>query len=427
MTINWGQQYQQTLGRTAAPEEINWWSSHAQQQGWDANTAAQAFTSAAQTELQSRPASPAPAVTGGGYDPKTLTGVMAGNMDGTLERSEINNAYQNLFGRDADQAGLDWWSQQKGITEENLYANLLGGAQDSRDRGAAQYAQTTLSPEGRFNTPVSQTWADPSTKNPALNDASKNSLLGWNAELNRWELGKPQQPGAGIGAPGSTSQYNPDFDRQVTDQELVEMRVANLVKNSHPLLEQARQRTLEQFSARGLLNSSVAMQAAQEAVLAKAIEMASQDAATMNKQGMANQGYKNEFAGREQTQNYTRENQYNDYLYRGDLMQQEYGLRGGLLERELAVRDRYEQSAASRNESTDARGRYTTSMSQLQRDYQNEYARLTQNADIAPAEQERFIDNLNKRYRVMYDDINAIYEALPVWQNAWSVAWGSVA
>jgi hypothetical protein len=173
-------------------------------------------------------------------------------------------------------------------------------------------------------------------------------------------------------------------------------------------------------------------------VMAKAIEMASQDAETMNRQGMANQGYENEFAGREQTQNYTKENNHLDYLYKGDLMRQDYGYqgsmmdrdyghRGNLLDQEYGLRDQSDAAASDRAAAVNAQSSYTSVMSTMQREYQQEYARITQNADISPEEQVKFVDNLNARYKVMYDDINAIYEAMPMWEDAWSVAWGNMA
>jgi hypothetical protein len=470
----------------------------------------------------------------------TLEGINAGNMDGTLTRDEINAAFNNLFGRDAAQAGLDYWGSQSNVNEGNLYS-MLRNHSSATDRVAADYLTQQMTQQGTFNTNLGHTWADPTVKRTALESYGVGNQLNWNAQTNRWEYSTPQAPvtpapvtpapvtpapvapivapppltapapyappasSGSIGAaPAPTQQYTPDFNRQVTDPEVVEKRVAAMMRDGHPLLEQARQKAMEQFAGRGLLNSSFAIQAAQEAMLEQAYQIASADAQTYSRQGLANQGFQNEFAGREQVQNYTRENQFNDFNYKGQLMDRdyghqagmmdrdygykgqmmdreydyrgqlmgmensyqqdntrleyglrgdflglengyqqdnmrlqngyqqdntrlEYGLRGDLLERELAARNDYDQTTAQRNEGINARGNYANAMSQLQRDYQREYAMVTQNADIAPEEQTKFVDNLNARYRILYEDMNALYEAMPVWQEAWSVAWGGAA
>lgn len=206
---------------------------------------------------------------------------------------------------------------------------------------------------------------------------------------------------------------DPDFNRQVTNDELVEQRVARLLESGHPLLEQVRQRTLEQFASRGLLNTSMAAQAAQEAVLTKAIEIASQDANTANRQGMANQAFQNEFAGREQIQDFTIDNQYQDFLHRGDLMERELNLRNDL-QADASVRDGLQTS----------RQRYQETLSQYQRDYQNQYQRLVEMEGVDAGTKNRMLDDLNLRYKATYDSTNAIYSKVPDWKNEWLSVFG---
>lgn len=376
------------------------------------------------------PAAPAPTPTAtAAANPyaNQMTGLLAGNNDGYMAKDEINAAYMNIYGREADQAGLDYWYNEGkagNINESNLKEALWNGAQGSQNIAARDDIANTFLQDGKFSTPGAQTWSDPAKFSPELNTGVNNKLA-WNAADNKWELPEAAPvaptPDTVTGGPAQTNQFPTNFDRQVTDSELVEMRVANLVKNGHPLLEQARQRTLEQFAARGLLNSSVAAQAAQEAVLAKAIEMAGPDAATMNRQGMANQSFQNEFAGREQIQNYGRENQYQDYLYNKDLMSLEYGFKADLLGRELSMRDQFSQTGEGRTELANSRQRYQGTITQYQRDYQDQYQQIVMAYDMDDGSKQAALSNLNERYDAMYETANAVYEKIPGWAQEWLV------
>ena len=83
--------------------------------------------------------------------------------------------------------------------------------------------------------------------------------------------------------------------------ETIEGRIQGLLGTdsagnyTNPVVQQAANRALQQFSGRGLLNSSMAQQAAIEAATSKAIEIAGPDAQTYFSQGRANQDAANVF------------------------------------------------------------------------------------------------------------------------------------
>jgi len=68
--------------------------------------------------------------------------------------------------------------------------------------------------------------------------------------------------------------------RGITEDELVENRLQDLLDSDNPLLARARTRGMQMANARGLLNSSIAAQAAEEAAYNQAFQIASQDADT---------------------------------------------------------------------------------------------------------------------------------------------------
>lgn len=83
--------------------------------------------------------------------------------------------------------------------------------------------------------------------------------------------------------------------------ETVEGRIGNLTKTdakgnyTNPVLQQAAQQMQQQFAGRGLLNSSAAQQAAYQAALSQATNIAGADANIYSKQALANQDAANTF------------------------------------------------------------------------------------------------------------------------------------
>ncbi|UOF76802.1 hypothetical protein [Caudoviricetes sp.] len=105
------------------------------------------------------------------------------------------------------------------------------------------------------------------------------------------------------GGKGGKSDYQPVLDRTIDyGTETIEGRIGNLLgmdssgNYANPVVRQAAENALKAFNARGLLNSSMAQQAAYQAAIAKAIEIAGPDAQTYFSQGRANQDASNLFA-----------------------------------------------------------------------------------------------------------------------------------
>ena len=83
--------------------------------------------------------------------------------------------------------------------------------------------------------------------------------------------------------------------------ETIEGRIKNILATdangnyTNPLIQQAASSAMQQFAGRGLLNSSMANEAAMQAAMSKAIEIAGPDAQTYFAQGRANQDAANVF------------------------------------------------------------------------------------------------------------------------------------
>lgn len=80
----------------------------------------------------------------------------------------------------------------------------------------------------------------------------------------------------------------PDWTPRV---EMVEERLDRLLRGDNPLFVQARTRGLQAANRRGLLNSSIATQAAEQAMLDVALPIAGQDAATAAAANLSRQNF----------------------------------------------------------------------------------------------------------------------------------------
>lgn len=112
--------------------------------------------------------------------------------------------------------------------------------------------------------------------------------------LNQYQTQQPQltaqaspQPGTPAGlisgamqgaAPPAPASYTP-VTRQVKPEETVRGQVDSILAKDGPLFERARSLATEQFAGRGLVNSSMAIGAAQGAVMDRALDIAAPDAA----------------------------------------------------------------------------------------------------------------------------------------------------
>lgn len=105
----------------------------------------------------------------------------------------------------------------------------------------------------------------------------------------------PQGAGGLLYSGANTPQaatYTPTM-QTVSDKSTVQNQLANITANGSALNTQAETAARQAMSSRGLLNSSIAVGAAQDAVLKNAMPVAQQDASTYASTDSANAGYRN--------------------------------------------------------------------------------------------------------------------------------------
>ena len=102
--------------------------------------------------------------------------------------------------------------------------------------------------------------------------------------------------------------------RQVDANSTVQGQLNNIMTSGNPILERAKTRAAQAANKRGLLNTSMGVQAGQEAMLTAATPLAQQDAATFNNQGLTNQTVQNQF--NRDSNEYVRQRGLNDQGFR---------------------------------------------------------------------------------------------------------------
>jgi hypothetical protein len=78
----------------------------------------------------------------------------------------------------------------------------------------------------------------------------------------------------------------------------VQGQLESILAKDSPLMDQARAKAMREANNRGLVNSSMAAQAGEEAMISQALPIAQQDAGEYFAQGRANQDAGNLFAGK---------------------------------------------------------------------------------------------------------------------------------
>lgn len=95
---------------------------------------------------------------------------------------------------------------------------------------------------------------------------------------------------------GMEGTVNKAYTRTPQEQELVENRLTGLLDRDNPYISNARQRAAEASSSRGMLNSSLAMGAAERSAIEAGMPIAAQDAATFAQAASENQAHLNQMA-----------------------------------------------------------------------------------------------------------------------------------
>lgn len=359
-------------------------------------------------------------------DATSDTSTGGGLLNSAATDANVANWYRNALGRDPEAAGKTYWENEiaSGKSADEVYnafkyaagltnnevvkdktlsdanADYTGFRSSNGDVVVDEWARNLLGREATAEevaTYGNLTGVDDANAKyrQFLADNNKTSDLTW-AQAS--QLIAPASTIASTYTPAGT-EYKPDLDSKVTQDELVQYRVQQLLAENSPVLQQAANRALQAFSDRGLLNSSMAQQAALEAMTAKAIEIAETDAATYSKTRFTNQDATNTFAENYQKQQYNLQNLDAEYGYKSELETVSTNLKN-----DATFRQNYVEALDTVN------ARYDEAVSKIQNGAMEEDEKTATIADL--------YSNRNSEVSM----INAIFSQFPNWKNEWLVS-----
>ena len=242
--------------------------------------------------------------------------------------SYVTELYQSILARAPKQAGLDYWVNglMSGATAEDVRSNIFyspefGGRANSEVSGyftaltgaagdpsqiasyvgEAQSQAKSLSQiyQEIYNSDAAKAFRDlqsntgsppPPPPPPAPGGVPTGSQATAQSAVDDTQTYNATQAASSADADAEDAQV---ATRTVTPDELVENRINNLLDSNNPYIQRARTSGLQFANQRGLLNSSIAAQASEEAAIARAGEIAAQDANTYAQAALANQQAQN--------------------------------------------------------------------------------------------------------------------------------------
>lgn len=240
------------------------------------NTNGNISTPSATSTIQNGPSQQLPPTTSPTTTPKPITG--ASITDPMALQSQINSIYQQQFGRPAEDAGLQYWSD---YARQNPNVDLNQRIAQSA-QGQDVNARVALGDTGS----LAKNWTDP---NLNQNQAGYT----WNNATGQWQAPKAPDP---VAAGYTPTLLGTPTQATVGPQQTVQGQLQGILDPNNPLMQKAVTEAKEQANARGLLNSSIATTGAQEAMLAAGIPIAQADAGTYNTASMYNTNEANTFA-----------------------------------------------------------------------------------------------------------------------------------
>lgn len=360
---------------------------------------------------------------GRGFTQPTADGQLSAVGDGAA--GEIQTWYRNLSNRDPDSAGLKNWTDY--YAKHGRDSTFQAIAQGMKENEPTTYKPLTLADASKAYTGYQSSdgtttvdeWARNNFGREATADERQrygSASTGAQAQAMYQQFLEDAKKAGEVGKGLSFSDANqlksplrndprsgnltfvPNLDSQIDAKtETIEGRLGNLLaldangNYTNEVVRQAHDRAKQQFAARGLLNSSMAVQAGQEAVIAKAIEIAGPDAERYFQNRRANVDSQNTFARDEL-----------NHMYRTDENSQQQSFKRE--DQDFAMRQDYQK--AVQNVSTN---------------YQKQMDTVNA-SNMTPADKSTAIAQITQQRDGELAYLNNVYSRMPRWQSEWASA-----
>lgn len=216
--------------------------------------------------------------------------------------------------------------------------------------------------------------------------------------------------------PGTTpagAEYQPNLTSQVdAGSETIEGRIQNLLGTdesgnyTNAVVRQAADRALAAFARRGLLNSSMAQQAAIEAATSKAIEIAGPDAEKYYNNRRANVDANNQFASTYQQQQYSLQTSRVNAELKAYQTQLDQDVANGRIDKENA-------NLLQQN--------YREAINNITANYSNAITNIQNNANMTAEQKSAAIEQYEVSLQNQIDLTNDAFDNMDGWQGEWRV------
>ncbi len=215
--------------------------------------------------------------------------------------------------------------------------------------------------------------------------------------------------------------------RAVDPNELSQVQLQKILSSGSPLMQHAASQGKALANQRGLLNSSLAAQSAQNAVIEAATPFATQDANTTSNVLSANQQAQQQANQLNAQQNFQQQATNTAAVNRAqelaagnkfdlEKLNTEYGLRNAQLQLQNEIATEQSQLAQG-NELQKA---YVTNSNTLMNNYLNGWFKI-QESEMTPAEKTTALSEYNATIRTWQTVLNTAYASLPQWQDEWGM------
>ncbi|MHB0775431.1 hypothetical protein [Halomonas sp. WWR20] len=210
---------------------------------------------------------------------------------------DINSLFQSTLGRSADKSGLDYYTKMANEKGIDWVQNSLSGSDEAqiyKQRGSAFTVAKGDQAEGlnyRNNANVATTQAKDANDYGLLSSAMQKGVEQGSFTTVQGDNGQTlyrSQTGGLYDITGAPAQQRSAPQSTVTPQQTSQYQLQQMLSSDSPLMKLSATQGQQQAAQRGLLNSSMAGQAAQGAMISAATPFAQQDAQTYFQNSQAN-------------------------------------------------------------------------------------------------------------------------------------------
>lgn len=343
--------YQQSLGRSADAAGKAYWQNEIDSGKMTQEQVKDAIYNSAEATQRRYDTGAGRAESHQGANPYSA----AANPSNDVQTS-VQNLYRTNLGREADQAGLEYWTNEANTKGMEHVQSAFGNTFEAR--GYNSYQQ----PEPRVQNPA-----------PA------------------W------------------SNFGPESRDVNAETDTVQGQLNGLLSAENPLMQRAYYKGLDYANGRGMLNSSVGAEAAQAAMMDVALPIAQQDAQTYYDQGKTNQAYQNQFNLNDRS-----------FLQSSSFTANQAALDRSFQQAMTQADQIFQQNQMDREVYANYRGQLTTAVQDLVRTTSINISEIQTSPNISAEDKATMITQQQELLQSLTSTVSGLYSESELWQQGWS-------